>query len=179
MDLVHPQAKRLYDSLEENVGGDAAEELLSRLPISKAPSDARRAEWAESACQALSDALDGETAERVRRACHCAPPQGEIAKLRKLWLACGDMAQFARRAGESKAAFSMEADGNALVMIYPRCYCAFVKKSAKPLPALWCACTLGYAEAMFSDVFGKPVDATLLESVISGGARCRIRVAIR
>lgn len=177
MTVENPQAQRLYSSLVKQVGEGEAESIMNTLPLSKAPSDKRKIEWARSACAALDEKLDIETAESVRKGCHCSPPQGEVNRLKKLWEESDGVQSFADKMNKLSGAFAIETDGDSLIQVYPRCYCSFVKRADKPLPALWCACTLGYAEAMFSAVTGRQVKATLLESVVTGGERCRIKVS--
>ena len=58
---------------------------------------------------------------------------------------------------------------------YHSCLCSCVQQAAQPVPMLWCECSVGYTEAMFGFLFGK-VRVTLLESVVSGGNRCAMRV---
>ena len=39
-------------------------------------------------------------------------------------------------------------------------------------PASFCRCTLGWQEAVFSTLTGKPVTAEIVETVLGGGSRC-------
>lgn len=98
--------------------------------------------------------------------------------MKKLWYESNDLSDFARKATESSDAFSIEAEGEALVLIYPQCYCAFVKRSENPVPMQWCYCSLGYAEEMFSAVTGHSAKAELCESVATGGEKYRIKIHI-
>jgi hypothetical protein len=50
------------------------------------------------------------------------------------------------------------------------CACPLVKPGRTP--ASFCRCTLGWQEAVFSALAGKPVAAEIEETVLGGGARC-------
>jgi len=50
------------------------------------------------------------------------------------------------------------------------CACPLVKPGRTP--ASFCRCTLGWQEAVFSTLVGKPVTAEIEETVLGGGARC-------
>jgi len=59
----------------------------------------------------------------------------------------------------------------------PSCSCPMVKVGVTP-PS-FCDCTLGWQEATYSAILGRPVKAELEESILRGGKRCvyRIRLA--
>jgi hypothetical protein len=46
------------------------------------------------------------------------------------------------------------------------------------VPAAWCACSAGYEKFIFDVVFGEETEATVLESVLDGGERCRYAIAV-
>jgi predicted hydrocarbon binding protein len=50
------------------------------------------------------------------------------------------------------------------------CACPLVKPGRTP--ASFCRCTLGWQEAVFSTLTGKPVTAEIVETVLGGGSRC-------
>lgn len=50
------------------------------------------------------------------------------------------------------------------------CACPLVKPGRTP--ASFCRCTLGWQEAVYSTVIGKPVTAEIEETVLGGGSRC-------
>ena len=50
------------------------------------------------------------------------------------------------------------------------CACPLVKPGRTP--ASFCRCTLGWQEAVFSTLTGKPVTAEIVETVLGGGVRC-------
>jgi predicted ArsR family transcriptional regulator len=57
------------------------------------------------------------------------------------------------------------------------CVCPLVK--AGRTPADFCNCTLGWQQAAFSAVTGKPVTAEIEETVLRGGKRCSFRIGIK
>lgn len=54
------------------------------------------------------------------------------------------------------------------------CACPLVKPGRTP--ASFCRCTLGWQEAVYSAVIGKPVTAEIEETVLGGGSRCSFRL---
>lgn len=176
MKLDHTQAKRLFDSVSNIKGEDEARALLDELPLSASPSDAKKRAWACQSCAALAARYDAETASDIRKGCRCKPSPAAVKELKRAWEAADGMADFIQKQNATAHGFTIESDGDSPVLCYPVCYCSFVKRAGSGLPALWCQCSLGYAEDMFSQVFSRPIRAELLESVLLGGARCRIKI---
>jgi predicted hydrocarbon binding protein len=56
------------------------------------------------------------------------------------------------------------------------CTCPLVKKGLTP-PS-FCDCTLGWQEEVYSAVTGRPVEASVEESLLRGGDRCVFRMQI-
>lgn len=50
------------------------------------------------------------------------------------------------------------------------CGCPLV--DPKRTPPVWCNCSVGYQKESFEAIFGRPVQARLMESKLAGGARC-------
>ena len=58
-----------------------------------------------------------------------------------------------------------------------RCTCPLVDKGLTP--GLQCECTLGWQEATYGAILGRPVSASLSESVLRGSTRCVFRIEVR
>lgn len=58
----------------------------------------------------------------------------------------------------------------------PGCSCPMVKQGETP--GSFCDCTLGWQEAAYSFILGKPVRAELEESILRGGKRCVYRIRV-
>ena len=56
------------------------------------------------------------------------------------------------------------------------CGCPLVDRQRTP--AVWCHCSVGYQRESFEAIFGRPVEVTLKESKLSGGARCVFEVKL-
>lgn len=172
------QAKRLYDSLCETEGEVKANQILDDLPLSENPTNEEKYEWACNMCNKLNKNFSKETVTQIRKGCKCGPVDEAIQLMKSLWDKSDSVEDFTRRSRENPNAHSLVVDGDTLIMTYPHCYCDFVSHTEKLVPSTWCDCTLGYAEKMFDEVTGHSTKAELLESVITGGKMCRIRIHI-
>jgi hypothetical protein len=63
---------------------------------------------------------------------------------------------------------------------YFACHCPLAKdailKEKCGISSNWCYCSAGFAKFPFEVVFGQPLEAELLESVLNGGSICRFSI---
>ena len=59
------------------------------------------------------------------------------------------------------------------------CVCPMVKQDEKIGSAVMCNCSEGFAEKMFSTVFGHPVKAEVISSVLKGDASCKYKITVQ
>jgi predicted ArsR family transcriptional regulator len=81
-----------------------------------------------------------------------------------------------RRQWVAEAVYDEKAGTLRIVDRATRCTCPLVKPGTTP--GAFCDCTLGWQQAAYSAVLGKPVEVELEESILRGGKRCAFRVRI-
>lgn len=59
------------------------------------------------------------------------------------------------------------------------CVCPLVQKSHSTDLGILCYCSEGFAEKIFSEVFGSKVHAEVVESILRGHERCKYRIDLR
>jgi len=172
----NPHAMRLYDSLVKHTDEQTAQKIANKIPLSKSADINKKFAWAESICADLQNEFDDDTIKKVRMDCACGPEMGKINKIKKLYQASGDANEFVSKMNGLHQGFTLEVADNALLLIYPACYCSCVKRVDKDLSEVWCYCTLGYSKKMFEHILERKVEVKLLESVKTGGNKCVIKV---
>ena len=170
--------------------------LMALLPPAPARAEEKKDQPAapSAECEAQKRQLDGAR-ERFAILVTIADEQLDAATRQKMLLRMGRecakpyVAYFEKYRGdlkgflaEAKAAWleSAEFDEKAGVLRTAGkpapCACPLAK--AGRTPASFCDCSLGWNQAAFSTVIGKPVDVQIEESVLRGGTRCRFRITI-
>lgn len=170
-------AIRFYNSLAR-LDEPAALEFAERHPLPKSADHEKKFAWAQEQCAFLEERFGPEQVLDVRERCHCEAGKSLAARMKRYLEKTQDMAEFAELHNQKETYGRLEAVEDGLLLIYPQCYCACVKRVDAPISRTWCLCTLGNAKALFEAVFGKPVKALLLESVKTGGSRCVIKVTV-
>jgi hypothetical protein len=89
--------------------------------------------------------------------------QGFLAKIKTAWL---ESAEYDEKTGVLR-----------VVGKPAPCACPLVKIGRTP--AEFCNCTLGWQQAAFSVVTGKPVTAEIEETVLRGGKKCSFRITLK
>lgn len=170
-------ALRMAAALRETLGEAAADEFAAKFPLSKAASIEKKFQWAGEGCGYLASRYDRERLLRIREKCSCNDGATTAKKLRHYLAQAGSVKGMAELFNSRETFAWVEyVSDRELIFCYPQCYCGCVKRVDGILPEAWCYCTIGYAKRLFAQVFDKPVEAQLLESVKTGGQRCAVRV---
>lgn len=170
-------ALRLVDSLNRHAGQEKAAEFEGKYPLSKSANIEKKLEWAKNACDFLEHNFDTDTIVKIRKACRCNDGKSIAGKLQKYLKQANNIQDFTDDFNQNETFASLEyISEHKLLFCYPACYCACVKRVPQTLSKTWCYCTLGNAEAIFSEVFRKEVTVTLRESIKTGADRCVIEV---
>ncbi len=171
------QSLRLVDSIRKHAGDDLAQEMEACYPLSKSATFDKKYEWAQHACSFLESHLAETTILSIRKECRCNDGKAIAKKLLRYLHQTETIAQFVQAFNAKENFASLEyVSEHQLVFCYPACYCACVKHVPQPLSKTWCLCTLGNAEGIFTEVFKTEVKVSLLESIKTGGSKCRIAV---
>ncbi len=170
-------ALRLVQGLRQIAGEAAAQCFAQELPLSKSADVGRKFQWARSACAWLEEHFDEETVRAIRRECRCNDGRAIADKLLRYLKRNASLREAVEDFDRCETFASLEyVTENSLLLCYPACCCACVKRAPGELSRAWCLCTLGNAEAIFRAVLGETVRVALVESIKTGGERCVIRV---
>ena len=70
-------------------------------------------------------------------------------------------------------------DKNTIIAEYKRCLCHLVKQTKAPFPTnTYCHCSVGWWKQFFEYALKKPVEAELVQSVITGAESCKFIIHI-
>jgi hypothetical protein len=58
------------------------------------------------------------------------------------------------------------------------CLCPLVESKPAGLSATYCLCSVGYVKAMHEKLLQRPVEVTLVDSVLMGGKRCQFKITV-
>lgn len=173
----NPHSLRLVEAIRNTVNFPAAEVFSEAHPLSKSADVEKKYRWACEICAALEEQFSPEEAANIRRSCRCGDGTTMAREIAGCISKAGNLADgCAMFSAKNKYAFLEYISENEVIFGYHTCVCSCVKRAAGEIPALWCECSAGYAEAMFRQVFGDSVRVRLLGSAKSGAERCTFHV---
>lgn len=70
---------------------------------------------------------------------------------------------------------NLHIENNKVIAIYKNCYCD-IPYEAKKLNPLYCQCSAGWFQRLFSEVFGRPVSVNLINTITYGASECTFKI---
>ena len=125
-------ALRFYNSLAQ-LDGEAASRFAQEHPLSKSANYEKKFRWAKEQCRFLEENFSPEDIEAVRARCHCEAGAALARRMRGYWEAADSLEAFAASFNEKEKYVSLEAVPGGLLLVYPECYCACVKRVEEPI----------------------------------------------
>lgn len=173
----NPHALRLIESIHSLYSNESANTFAQSHPLSKSADVEKKYRWACDICAALETQYSPDEAANIRRSCRCGDGKTMAQEISACISKSGSLAAgCAAFSQKNKYAFLEYINENELVFGYHACVCSCIKRAEGNVPALWCECSVGYAEAMFRQVFGDTVSVALMGSAKSGACQCRFHV---
>jgi predicted hydrocarbon binding protein len=72
----------------------------------------------------------------------------------------------------------LKREGDAVYVVYPKCYCHRLKGFEGVVPHSYCYCSAGWVKEMFEQALNRPVEVKVEASVLRGDEACRLRVLL-
>jgi len=160
--------ERILESIKANAGKDVYE----RVKKTCGETDAK-AILAE-----LEKACGAEGVARVMKPCgHQCISDKIITRAKALRVESKDLDNFLRLLNEQHIGGGiLHTRDNKIIGIYERCYCGLAK-AIKGLSPLYCNCSAGWYEHLFSSVFEKPVDVKRVRTILDGSNKCEFEIS--
>lgn len=70
---------------------------------------------------------------------------------------------------------NLHIENNKVIAIYKNCYCD-IPYETKKLNPLYCQCSAGWFQRLFSEVFGRPVSVKLINTITYGANECSFEI---
>lgn len=161
---------RIYRNLEENTDSNVGETL--------------RENCGETDIKAIMSELvrtcDEETVARIMKSCgrQCIPKR-YISQAKSIFEKSDDIEDFLANLNETRiGGGQLHLRDGKIIGIYDKCYCGLVKR-LKGLSSLYCYCSAGWYEQLFSSVFQKPVEVEKIATIPDGADHCEFEISFQ
>ncbi|MDD5190811.1 MAG: hypothetical protein PHE50_07200 [Dehalococcoidales bacterium] len=159
--------ERILNSIKINAGDDVYERVVKTSGVSDV----------KTILDILEEVSGAETVSRVMRPCgYQCISAATILRAKAIHNKSTDLPEFLRllndqRIGGGKLHIR---DGN-IIGIYEKCYCGIAKETGGLAP-LYCHCSAGWYEHVFTSVFEKPVEVKKICTILGGADRCEFEI---
>ena len=173
--------ERFTKSLASHADPQAGAQLLQgRPPFETLTTPVQTVNWIGSLMVDLDQQLGPELANAVMEDCgQLCIGQSVLQKARQLQQQAADLDDLLARLNQAHiGGGQMRREGNKIHAAYPRCYCGSVSKTRQPISTTYCQCSCGWFKRLFETLLEKPVQVTLVDSIIHGADACRFIISI-
>lgn len=161
---------RIYRNIDGNAGSDVCEvvrENCGETDIIAIMSE-------------LGRTCDEETVARIMKSCgrQCIP-KSYIARAKTIYGESDGIEDFLIKLNETRIGGGhLRLRDGKIIGVYDQCYCGLVKK-LKGLSPLYCYCSAGWYEQLFSSVFSRPVVVEKIVTIPDGADHCEFEVSFQ
>jgi predicted hydrocarbon binding protein len=161
---------RIYRNIEESAGSDVSKTL--------------RENCGETDIKAIMSELertcDEETVARIMKSCgrQCIP-KSYLSRAISIYKESDGIEDFLVNLNETRiGGGQLHLRDGKIIGIYDQCYCGLVKK-LKELSPLYCHCSAGWYEQLFSSVLKKAVEVEKIATIPDGADHCEFEISFQ
>lgn len=161
---------RIFKSIDENAGHDTykfVRENCSETDIKAIMTE-------------LARRYDEETVARIMKPCgrQCIP-KVFISRAISIYNESDGIEDFLHRLNLTRiGGGQLHLRNGKIIGIYDKCYCGLVN-TLKGLSPLYCYCSAGWYEQLFSSIFDKPVEVKKIATIPDGADHCEFEISFQ
>ena len=159
---------RIFRSIEENAGNDVYKAFKHNCD----ETDIR------SILAEMEKTCDEEVIARIMESCgrQCIP-KSYISRAKSLNDTTDNIEDFLEKLNETRiGGGQLHLRDGKIIGVYDKCYCGLVSK-LKGLSPLYCYCSAGWYEQLFSSVFARPVIVKKIATIPDGADHCEFEIS--
>lgn len=170
--------ERVLESINNELGNETYNNLVSKVStIGDKPTPAKQGKYMKLLLDELCLNYGLEATKKVMRPCGYQCISNTVINTAKLLFEKSDnVEEFLRLLNEKHIGGGyLHMKDNKIIAIYEKCYCG-IPKSAKDISTMYCECSAGWFEKLFSSVLKKEVDVKILETILNGADNCTFEI---
>ena len=162
------EVERILESIKTNAGTDVYKSIKERCGESDV----------KAIIYELENTCGAEIVARVMKPCgYQCIPNSFITRAKSIYAEAESIEDFLSRLNETHiGGGKLHVKDGKLIGIYEQCYCSLAGK-IKDLSPLYCHCSEGWYEKLFSSVLEKPVVAKKLRTILDGSDECIFEIS--
>ena len=169
-DRVH----RILESIKTNAGNDVYQNIIFTCgTLDEKATVRKQSDYLKCMLSELERTCNAEVFINVMKPCgYQCISDNIIAKAKTLYMKSKDLEDFLRLLNEQRiGGENLTIKGDIIIGIYEKCYCGLAR-SVKGLSPLYCNCSAGWYERLFSAIFEKPIKVKIVQTILDGSNEC-------
>jgi predicted hydrocarbon binding protein len=172
------KVERVLESVNDKLCNEIYNDLISKIgTIEDKPTPVKQGRYMKSLLDELSLNHGIEITKKVMRPCGYQCISNKVINNAKLlFKESNNVEEFLKLLNENHiGGGNLHTKDNKIIAIYDRCYCG-IPKSAKDLSPIYCECSAGWFEKLFSSVFEKEINVKRIDTILNGADRCTFEI---
>ena len=166
--------QRILESIKTNAGNDIYRRIISTCgPLGEKASITTQSNYLKSLLYELENTTGSKVVSNVMKPCgYQCISDSTIARAKAMHAKSKNLEDFLRLLNERRIGGGrLHIKGGKIIGIYEQCYCGLAR-STKNLSPLYCNCSAGWYERLFSSVFDKPIEVKIVQTILDGSDIC-------
>lgn len=138
----------------------------------------KQAKYAKEVVDKILETSGEDVAEQVMRPCgHECISNSVIETAKKLHSQCSGINEFLRLLNEEHiGGGQLHLEDGKITGVYNTCYCGLAKQ-AKGMSPVYCYCSAGWFERLFTSTLGDPVKVRKVQTILDGSDKCVFEIS--
>jgi len=172
------KAQHLLNSIKVLCGNEVYNEIVASCGV--LPEDASREQLANYIKNVLSE-LEGKhgpelAAQGIKPCGHQCIANSTIEAAKATLEQAKDIPDFLRLLNEKHiGGGKLHIRGEDIIAVYDQCYCD-IPSRATGMPQIYCNCSVGWFEKLFSAVFERDIEVRSLQTILGGASNCTFAI---
>lgn len=177
--MLANKVERILESIKTNIGTDFYNNIIADcgVPDMKA-TPGKQAKYVKKILDRINETHGEEAAEKVMKPCgyQCISASA-IETAKKLYEKSSSIDNFLQLLNERHiGGGQLHIRDGKIIGVYNTCYCGLAKQ-AKDLSPVYCYCSTGWFEKLFSSVLGDSVKVEKIQSILDGSDKCIFEIS--
>jgi predicted hydrocarbon binding protein len=171
--------QRILESIKINAGNDIYKNIISTCDsLDEKATLKKQRDYLKCIFDELEKKCSADVVINVMKPCsyHCIS-DSTIARAKTLCAKSKNLEDFLRLLNERRIGGGrLHIKDGKIIGIYEQCYCGLAR-STKNLSPLYCNCSAGWYERLFSSVFKKPIKVKIVQTILDGSDICVFEIS--
>ena len=177
--LLDNNVDRILKSFKTNTGMDNYNNIIAEcgvMDLNATPD--KQAEYVNSLIKRLNETQGDEAAEKVMKPCgYQCISNSVIEKSKILYEESSNIDDFLQSLNEQQiGGGQLHTRNGKIIGVYDTCYCGLAKQT-KDMSPVYCYCSAGWFEKLFSSILGDSVKVNIVQSILGGSDKCIFEIS--